>query len=65
MSESVSIEQMATKFDGLSCSQIETILNEAAMVATSEGRGDITESDIIEAIKRICNVASAKEAKRR
>ncbi|RXE58483.1 FtsH/Yme1/Tma family ATP-dependent metallopeptidase [Acetivibrio mesophilus] len=65
LSESVSIEQMATKFDGLSCSQIETILNEAAMVATSEGRGDITESDIIEAIKRICNVASAKEAKRR
>lgn len=58
LSQSVSIEQIAAKFDGLSCSQIETILNEAAMVATSEGRGDMTEDDLLEAIKRICNVAS-------
>lgn len=62
--QSVPIEQVAERFEGLSCSQIETILNEAAMVATIEGRGDMTENDIIEAIKRICNVASVRETKR-
>jgi len=59
LAQSISIDQIAAKFDGLSCSQIETILNEAAMVATGEGHEDITEKDIIEAIKRICNVAPA------
>lgn len=59
LAQSISIEQIAAKFDGLSCSQIETILNEAAMVATGEGHEDITEKDLIEAIKRICNVAPA------
>ncbi|HOM03005.1 MAG TPA: ATP-dependent metallopeptidase FtsH/Yme1/Tma family protein [Acetivibrio sp.] len=65
LSESISVEQLASKFDGLSCSQIETILNEAAVVATGEGLGEITESALVEAIKRICYVASAKEAKKR
>ena len=64
LSDSVSIEELASKFDGLSCSQIETILNEAAMVATSEGREDMTQNDLIEAIKRICNLSSATETKR-
>ncbi|NLM59250.1 MAG: AAA family ATPase [Clostridium sp.] len=59
LAQSISIDQIAAKFDGLSCSQIETILNEAAMVATGEGHEDITEKDLIEAIKRICNVAPA------
>lgn len=62
--QSVLIEQVAAKFEGLSCSQLETILNEAAMIATIEGRGDMTENDLIEAIKRICNVASVREPKR-
>lgn len=62
--KSVLIEQVAAKFEGLSCSQLETILNEAAMIAAIEGRGDMTENDLIEAIKRICNVASVREPKR-
>ncbi|GAE87574.1 FtsH/Yme1/Tma family ATP-dependent metallopeptidase [Acetivibrio straminisolvens] len=65
LSESISVEQLAAKFENLSCSQIETILNEAAMVATGEVREDITEIDLVEAVKRVCNVVSAKEAKRR
>jgi len=64
LAQGISIEQMAAKFDGLSCSQIETILNEAAMVATGEGREEITENDLLEAIKRICYVASSRETKR-
>ena len=64
LSQSVSIENLAAKFEGLSCSQIETILNEAAMVAAGEGREDITDNDIIEAVKRICNVASVRGTKK-
>ncbi len=64
MSQSITIDHIADKFDGLSCSQIETILNEAAMVATSEGRADMTENDLYEAIKRICNVASVRGTRR-
>lgn len=58
------IEQVATKFEGLSCSQIETILNEAAMVATSEERDDITEKDLLLAIRKICNAGTTKGIKR-
>jgi len=47
LSESISIEQLAAKFEGMTCSQIETILNEAAVIATGEGHSDITESDLI------------------
>ena len=60
----VSVEKVAANFEGLSCSQIETIINEAAMVAESEGRVDIKEVDIVAAIKRTCNISSARENKR-
>ena len=60
----VPIEKVAANFEGLSCSQIETIINEAAMVAASEGRVDIKEVDIVAAIKRTCNISSARENKR-
>ncbi|AEV70294.1 FtsH/Yme1/Tma family ATP-dependent metallopeptidase [Acetivibrio clariflavus] len=64
LSQSVSIEKLAAQFDGLSCSQIETVLNEAAMVASGDGREDITENDIIEAIRRICNISTVRETRR-
>jgi cell division protease FtsH len=64
LSDNISVERLASQFDGLSCSQIETILNEAAMVASGEAREDISENDLHEAIKRICNVTSARDTRR-
>ena len=49
----ISLEKVSAKFEGLSCSQIETILNEAAMIATGEGRMEIREADILTVIKQI------------
>ena len=57
--QNVSIDEVVAKFEGLSCSQIETILNEAAMVAAGEGQENITENHLKEAVKRICNAAPA------
>ena len=65
MVQSVSIDQVAAKFEGLSCSQIETIINEAAMIATSEMREEITEGDLMAAIRRICNVSGVREKTKR
>lgn len=64
LSQSITIDHIADKFEGLSCSEIETILNEAAMVATSEEREDMTENDLYEGIKRICNVATVRRNKK-
>lgn len=64
LSQSITIDHIADKFEGLSCSEIETILNEAAMVATSEEREDMTENDLYEGIKRICNVATGRRNKK-
>ncbi|WP_040428276.1 ATP-binding protein [Acetivibrio cellulolyticus] len=61
----ISIEEVASKFEGLSCSQIETILNEAAMIATSEGRLEIKAEDLIAAIKRTCNISTVKDGTKR
>ena len=57
--QNVSIDEVVAKFEGLSCSQIETILNEAAMVAAGEGQENITENHLKESVKRICNAAPA------
>ncbi|HAA43683.1 MAG TPA: AAA family ATPase [Ruminiclostridium sp.] len=58
-SQDVSIEEIASKFEDLSCSQIETILNEAAVIAAGQGQEEITKNHLQEAVRRICNVAPA------
>ncbi len=54
------IERVAVEFEGLSCSQIETILNEATIIASSEGHDKIIINDVMVAIQKICNEAFAK-----
>jgi len=56
----LSIKDLSASFEGLSCSQIETLLNEAAMVASGDGRVEIKESDIIAAVRRTSNVSLPK-----
>lgn len=58
-SQDVSIEEVASKFENLSCSQIETILNEAAVIAAGKGQEEITKNHLQEAVKKICYVAPA------
>ena len=58
------IEKLSEAFEGLSCSQIETILNEAAMIASANGSAEIKEADIAAAIRRTCNVSPSKRATR-
>jgi cell division protease FtsH len=50
------IEKIAVSFEGLSCAQIETILNEAAIVADGDKHDKITENDVKIAIQRTCKV---------
>lgn len=45
----------ASIFEGLSCSQIETILNEAAIIADGNKHEKITENDVMVAVQRTCN----------
>ena len=58
LSEDVNKEKLAKKFENLSCSAIETILNEAAIEATLEKRETISMEDIISAGKKTnCNIS--------
>jgi len=52
LSDDIQIEDLAKSFNGLSCSAIETILNEAAIVMMSEGKSEIDLSSIIKACKK-------------
>lgn len=54
--EQISKEKLAENFNGMSCSQIEAILNEAATISIINNHDYIVEEDIIGAIKKICNV---------
>lgn len=54
--EQISKEKLAENFNGMSCSQIEAILNEAATISIINNHEYIVEEDIIGAIKKICNV---------
>jgi cell division protease FtsH len=54
------IEKTASLFEGLSCSQIETILNEAAIIADVDKHHKITSNDVIAAIQKTCNADFAK-----
>ena len=60
LSEDISKEKFADSLNGMSCSQIETIINESATLAIINNHDKICEEDIIEAIKRICNVRNVK-----
>lgn len=42
LSDDIRIENLADSFNGLSCSAIETVLNKAAIVMTSEGKVKLT-----------------------
>lgn len=48
----LSIAELARKYDGLSCAQIETIINEAAMIAQESSDGTIGKNEINQAIAR-------------
>lgn len=56
ISEDISKEKLAEKFNRLSCSQIEAILNEAATISIINNHESIIEEDIAQAIRKICNV---------
>lgn len=60
IADEISKEKLAENFNGMSCSQIEAILNESATVAIIKEHEKINEEDIVEAIKKICNVKLVK-----
>lgn len=49
LSDEINIDNLAKSFDGLSCSAIETILNEAAVAMFAEGKSEIDMDCIIKA----------------
>lgn len=53
LSDDINIGDLAKSFNGLSCSAIETILNEAAVVMASEGKSEIDMNCIIKACGKI------------
>lgn len=60
ITDEISKEKLAENFNGMSCSQIEAILNESATVAIIKEHDKILEEDIVEAIRKICNVKLVK-----
>ncbi|HHW30130.1 MAG TPA: AAA family ATPase [Clostridiaceae bacterium] len=53
LSDDIRIENLAGSFNGLSCSAIETVLNEAAVVMISEGKSEIDMNCIIKACRKM------------
>lgn len=49
----IRIEDLAQSFKGLSCSAIETVLNEAAIVMTAEGKSEIDMDSVIKACRKM------------
>lgn len=60
ISKDISKEKLAENFNGMSCSQIETILNEAGTIAIINKHEAINEDDIVEAIRKICHTKIIK-----
>lgn len=60
LSDNIIKEKLSDCFNGMSCSQIEAILNEAATVSIINKHEAILEEDIIEAIRKICKVKNVK-----
>ena len=57
LSDEIDKNKLADAFDNLSCSAIETILNEASMIAITESRPNILIDDIIIAGRKTnCNI---------
>ena len=57
LAEDINKEKLAESFEILSCSGVETILNEAAMEAILEKRDTISMENIINAAKKTnCNI---------
>jgi len=52
MEEGITVEELSKVYEGLSCAQIETILNEAAMIAQQAGRIYIERADLNLSVKR-------------
>lgn len=52
LSADIQTEELAKKFNGLSCSAIETVLNEAAVVMMSERKSEIDMNCIIKACRK-------------
>lgn len=53
LSADIQIENLARSFNGFSCSAIETVLNEAAVVMTTEGKSEIDMNCIIKACRKM------------
>lgn len=53
LSDEIRIDSLANSFNGLSCSAIETIINEAAVVMMSEGKSEIDMNCIIKACRKM------------
>lgn len=60
ISDAIVKEKLSDSFNGMSCSQIEAILNEAATVSIINKHELIYEEDIIQAIRKICNIKNIK-----
>lgn len=57
LSKEIDINKLSDAFENLSCSAIETILNEAAMISITESQSDISLDDIIIAGRKTnCNI---------
>lgn len=54
------MEKTAELFEGLSCSQIETIINEAAIIADGEKSDKIKENHVVSAVQTTCSADFAK-----
>lgn len=53
LSDDIRIEDLAKSFNGFSCSAIETVLNEAAVVMASEGKSEIDMDSIHKACRKM------------
>jgi len=53
LSDDIKIDKLAQSFNGFSCSAIETVLNEAAVVMTSEGKNEIDMDSILKACRKM------------
>ena len=49
LDDKIKIEELSKCFENLSCAAIETVLNEATIIAETKGKSNITIEDIAEA----------------
>lgn len=56
LSDDIIKEKLSESFSGMSCSQIEAILNESATISIINNHEKIHQEDIIDAVRKICNI---------